>query len=118
MSRTAKNFLSFLLVFVLTVITVMALSLATQAKEESAAAYAQAMEAQAQEKVQRSLTVSLPEEQAVSGWEAFGAFLLLLAIPCGGGCVFLFARRRGFSPEKSAGRRYAPRCDMAFRESR
>ena len=38
MSRTLKNFLTFFLVLVLTVVTVTALSLATQAKTETAAA--------------------------------------------------------------------------------
>ena len=114
MSRTAKNFLSFLLVFVLTVITVMALSLATQAKEEPAAAYVRTVAAQTQGNSQHSLSVPVPEEQPATG-SSLGAFLLLLAIPCGGGAAFLLARRRGFSPERTAGRRYSPRYDMAFR---
>lgn len=98
MSRTLKNFLTFFLVLVLTVVTVTALSLATQAKTETA-----------------KLTAVVPEKESLNFWACAGCFLLLLSIPAGGGILYIRARRKGRSPEKDAARRYSPRSDMTFR---
>lgn len=115
MSRTLKNFLTFFLVLVLTVVTVTALSLVTQAKTETAAAkYTETVEA-AQKEEAAKLTAVVPEKETANIWACAGCFLLLLAIPAGAGALYARARRKGRAPEKDAARRYSPRSDMTFR---
>ena len=115
MSRTLKNFLTFFLVLVLTVVTVTALSLATQAKTETAAAeYTERLETVQKEETAK-LTAVVPEKESLNFWACAGCFLLLLSIPAGGGILYIRARRKGRSPEKDAARRYSPRSDMTFR---
>lgn len=64
MSRTLRNFLTFFLVLVLTVVTVTALSLATQAKTETAAAeYTERLETVQKEETAK-LTAVVPEKDA------------------------------------------------------
>ena len=110
MSRTLKNFLTFFLVLVLTVVTVTALSLATQAKTETAAAeYTERLETVQKEETAK-LTAVVPEKESLNFWACADCFLLLLSIPAGGGILYIRARRKGRSPEKDAARRYSPRC--------
>ena len=102
MSRTLKNFLTFFLVLVLTVVTVTALSLATQAKTETAAAeYTERLETVQKEETAK-LTAVVPEKESLNFWACAGCFLLLLSIPAGGGILYIRARRKGRSPEKDA----------------
>ena len=95
MSRTLKNFLTFFLVLVLTVVTVTALSLATQAKTETAAAeYTERLETVQKEETAK-LTAVVPEKESLNFWACAGCFLLLLYIPAGGGILYIRARRKG-----------------------
>ena len=85
MSRTLRNFLTFFLVLVLTVVTVTALSLATQAKTETAAAeYTERLETVQKEETAK-LTAVVPEKESLNFWACAGCFLLLLSIPAGAG---------------------------------
>lgn len=112
--KTWKNVLSFLLVLALTIGTVAALSMVTQAKTETAPAeYSQQIRQEENAEV-TELSAAIPEAESTSPLASIGAFLLLLAIPVAGLLIFCKARKRGHSYQEQAHRRYSPRSDMAF----
>lgn len=115
--RTLKNLATFFLVLVLTICTVGALSMATQAKTETAAQrYVQEVKGEQQPEVE-AFSAPTPEQQKASPLASIGAFLLILSIPTG--ALFLFLRAKRCKSEKTGqnGRRYSPRADMAFQNS-
>lgn len=109
-----KGVITFLLVLVLTVCTVAALSMVTQAKTETASErYVQEVRTGQSQEV-NELSAAAPEGKA-SPLASLGGVLLLLSIPCAGLLIFRSAMRRGKDLRKQLGRRrYSPRADMAF----
>lgn len=112
-----RNFLSFLLVLVVTVTVIACLSMVSAAKSDPVAELRQ--EQSKQTEVMK-ISAAVPEDNS-SILISVGAFLLLLAIPVTGVTLFVKARRKGKVAEvvSQGGRRYVPRSDMTFsRKSR
>ena len=106
--KTLKNFLSFLLVLVLTVCTVAALSMVTRAQTDPA------LPAVEESIPVAELSASVPQQPMVaSPWVCVGAFLLMmLLVAVGLGC---YRREKSRGHRGSQGRHsYVPRADMAF----
>ena len=107
-TKTLKNFLSFLLVLVLTVCTVAALSMVTRAQTDPA------LPAVEESIPVAELSASVPQQPMVaSPWVCVGAFLLMmLLVAVGLGC---YRREKSRGNRGSQGRHsYVPRADMAF----
>ena len=114
--KTLQNLLTFLLVLVLTVCTVMALSLVSQAQADPTAAAAQVVEdtqAAAGNASAGELSASIPSRWAASPLACIAGFVVVLAFVAGGLLLYRRERRRGKAAPQGR-RSYVPRADMAF----
>ena len=107
---------SHLLVLVLTVCTVMALSLVSQAQADPTAAAAQVVEdtqAAAGNASAGELSASIPSRWAASPLACIAGFVVVLAFVAGGLLLYRRERRRGRRAPQGR-HSYIPRADMAF----
>lgn len=114
--KTLQNLLTFLLVLVLTVCTVMALSLVSQAQADPTAAAAQVVEdtqAAAGNASAGELSASIPSRWAASPLACIAGFVVVMAFVAGGLLLYRRERRRGRRAPQGR-HSYIPRADMAF----
>lgn len=105
--KTLKNLLSFLLVLVLTVCTVAALSMVTEAKTDPTLPVVE-------ESVPvTELSASISQPMVASPLVCVGGFLLILAIVVFGLTLYRKDKLRGKATPQGK-RSYVPRADMSF----
>ena len=103
-NKTLKNFLSFLLVLVLTICAVTALSMVTSAQTDPSLPVVEGAQPAAE------LSAAVPQGVGASPLLCAAAFAAVLAVVAGG--LVLFFRWRALG--KGGHRSYIPRADMAF----
>lgn len=120
--KFCRSVISFLLVFVLTVLVVGTLSRATTAEAETAPArYSEDLRKSrgepAEEELAEEKTALSAPVAAASPVGSAGAFVLVLAVGGAGFAVFLVSQRGAKNRPARSGRGYSPRADMCSRRA-